>query len=79
MAMKQIKLELDNSKFMAIITELQVSTLWNGLTVGSTWSQNRPHRRFLRRFLCWIVCLHLHGIRMSRGFAANVDGWREFG
>jgi mitogen-activated protein kinase kinase len=25
MAMKQIKLELDNSKFMAIITELQVS------------------------------------------------------
>jgi mitogen-activated protein kinase kinase len=27
MAMKQIKLELDNSKFMAIITELQVSQL----------------------------------------------------
>ena len=32
MAMKQIKLELDNSKFMAIITELQVHILVPGLS-----------------------------------------------
>jgi hypothetical protein len=34
MAMKQIKLELDNSKFMAIITELQVYSLQLLINVG---------------------------------------------
>ena len=36
MAMKQIKLELDNSKFMAIITELQVHTFEEVANLGFT-------------------------------------------
>ena len=69
MAMKQIKLELDNSKFMAIITELQVFPIWSQANVGLTRSTDRFDCGFLWWIFRRVLCFYLHGICIHLGVA----------
>ena len=81
LAMKQIKLELDNSKFMAIITELQVLSRQNLTDIGVASSKDEFDCGFLRWIFRRILCIYLYGICFLSLYVVDltIDGWRKFG